>query len=114
MMAYYLCQECLNEQALTRLKRGTGFWCPVDSEHDPQLHAPIMITRGPKQRAVLAYSKDSTAKARKAMTERISQVEAAIPEIFEALHATDGFASAKKRKWRALDRLPNGWRIGER
>ena len=113
-MVYYLCQECLNDQALTRLRRGAGFWCPVDSQHDPQLHAPVMITRGRKGRAVLAHLKDSTTSQGKAVADMLSKVEAAIPEILEALDATDDLVSAKMRKWRALDRLPHKWRMGER
>ena len=114
MMVYYLCQECLNDRALTRLEREGRFSCPVASDHDPQLHPPVMITRGTKRRAALSYSRDSTLGQRRATEELVRRVEAAIEEVFEALDATDVLASAKRRNWRALARLPHGWQIGEK
>ena len=46
------------------------------------------------------------------MAERLLEVEAALPEIFEAFDATDSFVIAERRKWRALDQLRKGWRLG--
>ena len=117
MTAYYLCQECLYDRILTRLRRVTPrdrLRCPVDSEHDPRLHAPIIVMRGDKQRAILSYSKDSPASQRTGLAELLSKVEAAIPEVSEALDATESFIQAEWRKRQALDRLPHGWRVGQK
>jgi len=106
----YLCTECLDGQAIVRLRRAGGFWCPVNSDHNPQENPPILITRWPN-RATMAYSRRSTPEQLRTLTALAARVEAALPAIFEAFDAAEGLASAKRRKWRALAQLPHGWRL---
>ena len=111
-MASYLCQQCLHDLVLTRLKRSNGFWCPNNSNHDPREHPPIIITRWPHNRAALTHSKSPLPRDRhKGAEEFVAQVEAALLAICEALEAADDFKRARRRKWRALDGLPIGWRL---
>ena len=71
---------------------------PSQFETRRRLHSPIMITRGPKRRAVLAHTDRLVARHSKDMAERLSEVEAALPEIFEAFNATDSFVIAERAK----------------
>lgn len=132
MPAYYLCSECMEtDGVVTRLFRGTAqgfgsqsdptsspaFHCPADPGHNRCEFPPILITRVPRDLAIVTWTSTLSRKRREELEELSERVQLAVGEIFEALCAMgDRRDAGESSEWTrakrdTLARVPYGWRL---
>lgn len=132
MPAYYLCSECLEaDGVVTRLFRGTSpgsdtycdptnspaFHCPADRGHNRRDSPPILITRVPRDLAIVTWSRGMSRERREELEELTERVHRAVADIFGAFRAIGERRDAGEGlqwthdKRQALARIPCGWRL---